>query len=442
MKVNFDNKTVGSFDYEFLRCLSLQQSGAAELGECMDTMSRVKNSDFESWTVEWGKTAGRVLETAHRLEAQKDDLFAARAYLRACSYSRMACFFAAPDDPRHRSFWEQSRDCFEKYVQLASVPLEKVSISFEDARLPAFFLPSKGSNRPVLIALGGFDSTKEEVFGWIGQTAIEKDWNCLILEGPGQWGALMDNPGLVFRPDYEKPVGAAVDWLMERGGFDANKIALIGYSMGGYLSVRGAFDDRIKACIPNTLVVDCGASARAGMKGMVGSEKFMDRMFEFLIRYNAPARWGFLHSSWTLGIKNAHEWVQAYNDFTLLGQEDKLKGKPMLFLFSEDDIMDAAAPSKEIVAGILAYIQSLDCPKYVRLFTRTEGASSHCQMGGMVYAQSAIFRWLNHVLCGENLAGLDDNSMKEQFVSLFGKYGGEAGAKAADQLVPELTFLE
>jgi hypothetical protein len=59
MNVDFTGKAVGGFNFEFLRGLSLQTAGAAEYGECMDTMSRVKNNDFDSWI-----TQGQPLPTA------------------------------------------------------------------------------------------------------------------------------------------------------------------------------------------------------------------------------------------------------------------------------------------------------------------------------------------------------------------------------------------
>jgi hypothetical protein len=60
MKINLADKTVGGFNYEFLRGISTQNVGAAEIGECMETMDRIKDRDFESWTQEWSTTADRV----------------------------------------------------------------------------------------------------------------------------------------------------------------------------------------------------------------------------------------------------------------------------------------------------------------------------------------------------------------------------------------------
>jgi len=440
MKVDFNNKTVGGFNYEFIRCVSTMPAGSAEFGECMETMGRITDNDFNSWITEWGKTADFVEGYAQSQLKSGDRLAARKAFLRANNYYRTACFYAHHTDPRHRGFWSKSVNAFHEMIELSDHPIEKVDIKFEDAVLSGYYLPSGQENRPTLIAIGGFDSTMEEVYCWIGASAREYCWNCLIFEGPGQWGALMNNPGLIFRPDYEKPVGAAVDYLMTRSDIDKDNIAIIGYSMGGYLCMRGALDPRIKACIPNTLVVDCGAAAREGMRGMVKNEALMDKAFKLLMKKNTPARWGFNHSSWVLGISGATEWVKAYEEFTLLGFEDLLKGKPILFLFSEDDIKNASASTKRIVTGLLDYIDSLDCPRYVRLFSKQEGASSHCQMGGMAYAHASIFTWLEHALCDAKIETKGAES-PQLFVELFRKYGGTEGEQKAKSLLDRIVII-
>ena len=58
----------------------------------------------------------------------------------------------------------------------------------------------------------------------------------------------------------------------------------------GYLATRAALDPRIAACIPNALVVDCGAAARAGMKGLLKNTAFMDTAFKLIMKVNTPAR--------------------------------------------------------------------------------------------------------------------------------------------------------
>lgn len=440
MKVDFAKKTVGGFNYEFIRGISTQTVGAAELGECMETMQRIKNNDFESWINEWQATAERVHRFAQRALDTADPHAARTAFLKASNYYRMAVFYAEHTDPRHRALWEQSRSCFTSMAELADTPHERIDIAFEDAKLPALFVSGGEGRRPTLIALGGFDSTLEEVYCWIGPAAIDRGWHCLIFEGPGQWGALMNNPGLTFRGDYEKPTRPVVDYLLSRPDVDPDKIALIGYSAGGYFAPRAASGEpRIRACIANTLVVDCEEAARAGMKGLT-NPKVIDTAFNLLMKINTPARWAFQHTQWTFGIQVPHEWPGAYAGFTLRGVEDRLTS-PMLFLFGEDDIRDAAASTKKIVSGLLDFIGALPCDRSIHLFSPRDGASSHCQMGGLSYAHATIFPWLNHVLCAAPAPPSNDQAAEQQFIGAFAKFGGKEAARKAAALVSQIHLI-
>jgi hypothetical protein len=51
-------------DQTLLFYVAMTWSGQADVGECLETASRVNPSDPDSWPEEWTKTAGRLLETA------------------------------------------------------------------------------------------------------------------------------------------------------------------------------------------------------------------------------------------------------------------------------------------------------------------------------------------------------------------------------------------
>ena len=79
----------------------------------------------------------------------------------------------------------------------------------------------------------------------------------MTFEGPGQWSALQLNPGLLMRPEFEVPVTAVVDYLQQRDDVDPDLIALYGPSLGSLLAARAAaFEERLRACICDGLVVD------------------------------------------------------------------------------------------------------------------------------------------------------------------------------------------
>jgi pimeloyl-ACP methyl ester carboxylesterase len=436
MKINMEDKIIGGFNYEFLRGISLEHVGAAEYGECMETISRVKEDDFTSWIIEWAELADRVSKYAEKELNSDNEKVAQDAYLRASNYYRMAVFYANHTDPRHTELWKHSKECFQKMITLMDNPIESIEIEFEDAKLPAYFISGGEGKRQTLIAVGGFDSTLEELYCWIGANAAQYGWNCLIFEGPGQWGALKLNPGLIFRPDYEKPVKAVVDYALTRPDVDKDKLALIGYSLGGYLAPRSAaFDPRIKACIANTLILDFGKIAKASLNDLPKTHA-IDSISNFLMQLDTPSRWAFQHSQWALDIETPQEWIEAYTPFNLNGLEENFKN-PMLFLFSDDDIVR----NTEIVRELLEFMNSLDCDRTVHLFTKEEGASSHCQMGGLSYAQAVIFQWLDQIFCGKKQEIKPDPAASKAFVNVFKKYGGEVAEKNAQKLLDNAYLI-
>jgi hypothetical protein len=149
MKVNFAKKTVGGFNFEFVRGISTQAAGAAEFGECMETLTRIKDGDFESWTVEWAATASGVAEYATKVAAAGDRWSAVGAHLRASNYFRMAAFYLPHTDPRRREFWQRSRDHFLEMAKLGAKAVEYADIDFEGSKLPASsWPPGRKAGRP------------------------------------------------------------------------------------------------------------------------------------------------------------------------------------------------------------------------------------------------------------------------------------------------------
>jgi hypothetical protein len=97
-----------------------------------------------------------------------------------------------PTHPRIQTTWGNSKECFSKAAILFSPPFEPIEIPYEETTtLPGYFYRiDNGSNRstprPTLIAHGGFDSTLEELYTSAAAPALERGYNCLTFEGPGQ----------------------------------------------------------------------------------------------------------------------------------------------------------------------------------------------------------------------------------------------------------------
>ncbi len=243
-----------------------------------------------------------------------------------------------------------------------------------------------------------------------------------MFEGPGQRGALHLNPGLVLRPDYEAPVGAVIDYAVCRPEVNPSRLALIGYSLGGFLATRAAaFEPRIRATIADSLVVDVGAAFAAMWPKVLQSSfpRVVDSAFNLLARLRLDTRWGMDHARWAMGIQHPHDFFGAWAPFTLWGTQDKLV-TPLLCMIGEDEI---AQTSPSMIADTIRYLRAVPAITDVVHFPKESGASSHCQMGGLAYANPAIFIWLNHTLNGDTSApSTKDFQIPDNVASVIRRY--------------------
>jgi 2,6-dihydroxypseudooxynicotine hydrolase len=102
---------------------------------------------------------------------------------------------------------------------------------------------------PVVIMVMGLDSAKEEM-DTNERVFLDRGLATLTFDGPGQGEGEYDRH---ICPEYEKPVGAVIDWLEQRMDVNGTQVGIWGVSLGGYYAPRAAgYDDRIKACISLT----------------------------------------------------------------------------------------------------------------------------------------------------------------------------------------------
>ena len=93
------------------------------------------------------------------------------------------------------------------------------------------------------------DNAKEMSIFFCGLEFARRGFNTLCLDGPGM-GEMRRMRDMPSRYDYEVPGAAAFDYLAKRADVDAKRIAIMGYSFGGYYSSRiAAFEKRYAACI-------------------------------------------------------------------------------------------------------------------------------------------------------------------------------------------------
>jgi len=345
--------------YQFRRGLGETQEGGGTVSECFQAASRMIPGDKESWHREWLKTARRVNKYADECLAAGHKVSAREAYLRATNYYRTAEFLLIdPEDKRIQTTWGSSKECFSKAATLFSPPFESVEIPYEGTTLPGYFYRvsddynnNNHKPNPTLIAHGGFDSTLEELYTSTAFPALERGYNCLTFEGPGQGGVIRKQK-IPFRHDWERVMTPVVDYALTRSEIDPNRIALMGISMGGYLAARAvAFEHRIAACILYNGVYDgYDAIASSFPKSLLtaienGNSEVVNTVLDILMESDPNIRFNMKHGMLTVGVNIPFELIQKSKDYTIKDIAQNIKC-PTLVLDAEKDDSFPGQPKK------------------------------------------------------------------------------------------------
>ena len=201
--------------FEAKRAFGASSYGASEFGEVMATLNRITSGDDNGWYNEWNATAERIFAEAEAQRAAGHRVSARDGYLRATNYFRTSEFFlhGNHEDPRIYSAYQKSIAAYKLCCSLYDVPILPVEIPYENTTLPGYFhrVDESGTKRPLLILHTGFDGSAEEMHGEGARAGVERGWNVLVFDGPGQYGPI-HRERLPFRPDWEKVVTPVVDF--------------------------------------------------------------------------------------------------------------------------------------------------------------------------------------------------------------------------------------
>ncbi|MER6442687.1 alpha/beta fold hydrolase [Streptomyces sp. NPDC001185] len=384
MKFLYDDE---SFSFEALRAAGYAAYGGADLGEVLVTCREIPEGDEEAWSAGWGATASRVERIGRDALAAGHKISAREALLRASNYYRCADFYRRenPDaDAESARLAKASQQAFADAAALLDTPARAVRIPYEDTTLPGylFFVDGSGASRPTVVYHGGYDSTLEENYLALAAGALRRGYNVLTFDGPGQGSSVRDQ-GLHFRPDWEAVVTPAVDFALTVSELDANKLVLIGTSLGGYLAARAAaFEHRIAACVLHDGVYDFHevvaelANRAAATPG--GIEEMMAQ--------DTQVRWVVRNGQWTLGLSGLEEMVKATEGYTMAGIAHRITC-PTLVLDAENDQFFKGQPQR--------LFDEMTCQKELILFREDEGAGEHCHEGAISLFHQRTFDWLD-----------------------------------------------
>ena len=388
------------FEYMMLGALGATYHKCADIGECLTAAAPIENGDYEGWYRAWLATADRVRGFAEQSAAKGHQTSAREAFLRASlTYYKNAAFFldGTSDPSRILPTWKAHRECFDEAASRFDPPVEKVEIPYEDTTLPGYLFKVDGSgrSRPLLLLNNGSDSDAADMYLMGGAAALERGYNALSYDGPGQ-GAALFLQDLYFRPDWEEVVTPVVDFALGRPEVDPERIAIMGVSQAGYWVPRAvAFEHRIAAAIADPGVINVSTSWTDYLPQDIqqllekGEKEQFDRNIEVAMRSSESLRYTLRFRMRPYGTDSPYEAFKMAEQYTLEGVAEKIRC-PMLVTDPENEQFWPGQAHR--------VYEALTCPKELVPFTAAEGADSHCEPKAHGLREQRMFDWLDETL--------------------------------------------
>jgi hypothetical protein len=368
--------TSSEMDFQLMRMLGPATAGGGAPGEIFAARAKIDDDDPYAWPAAFAARAADLQRLAADATGRGHGLTAAGHLLRASSYYRSAEYFSNPFAEEGKRFGLLSRDTFVQAAAFLPHEIEPINIPFEGVDLPGYFMRPAGgaTDGKTVVVLTGFDGTGEELYFQTAADGLARGFNVLIAEGPGQMGCLRRHPNLLFRPDYEVPISAILDFAVARTDVAPDRLALYGISFGGYFALRaGTQDRRIKALVANSPIIDLFAyirgfspddRANAAQDVTLGTvDKVPDQSMPRSMKLT------FKWACRRFGVTSLSGWYDALKAYRV-AHLDQIRC-PMLGMVGVGEGSEARRQYDSCIA-------SVGCPTTGRVFNVDEGADMHC----------------------------------------------------------------
>ncbi|MET0585854.1 MAG: prolyl oligopeptidase family serine peptidase [Candidatus Binatia bacterium] len=202
---------------------------------------------------------GRAAEAAGYLPEAREHY-----YIAACFYTNAMWAIYEDSNPERMRWQERKRACYDKFIQYAGRPIERVEIPYEGKKIQAILhLPpgrKAGEKVPCVMYIPGMDGVKEDNPA-SGDPFLERGFAVLAIDGPGQ-GETREGGIRCNAANYADAGKLACDYLVKRPEIDADRLGVMGSSMGSYWAPRVVAEEkRFKACAVSGVCMEPGQYA-------------------------------------------------------------------------------------------------------------------------------------------------------------------------------------
>ncbi|MEV7775617.1 alpha/beta hydrolase [Kitasatospora sp. NPDC086791] len=402
-------------DLNFNALFALGSAGrhGGEVGEVLTAVNEINaaGAGYQTFTDTFRALGDRLARQAD--DAGTNGRAQTRRWLslRAAQCYAQTLYFVLGTSGRagEQAVYRSGRGCWDTFASLCEPAAVRATVPWGGARMPVwFFRPGSSDSsdcpRPTVILTNGSDGQNIDMWSYGVPAALERGWNALVYDGPGQ-GQLLFVDEIPFSSRWESVIGPLIDWLYRRPEVDRTRIALTGFSMGGNLAPRAAaFEHRLAALVAMPGCLRPWDAFPADLRGIVSADKaktnriwnddvvpqlsavdrftLQKRLEGFAPDATRAARAGeLLTDFWTP--------AQAVIALDITAAAPRITA-PTLVLDYEGEQFYAGQPGE--MYGLLR------APKdYLRL-TAAEGAQLHCSPMAPQRHCQVVFDWLEGVL--------------------------------------------
>ena len=346
--------------------------------------------------------AGRELDAGHTASARS-------AFLRAASYYDASLFFVLGTTSRalEANVYADMQRCWDLATQLFDPPFERVKIPYGRTWMPGYLLrpDTRPVRRPTVILNNGSDAQNVDLYAFGGAAALERGYNALIFEGPGQ-GSMLFEREIPLRVDWEHVVTPVVDYLSSRPDVDRKRIAITGWSLCGESVIRAAaFEHRLAAVVADPGVLDAWLAWPAQVRDLFqpGATKeevngewqavipHLDAVSRFMLMKRAELYARQFLLAGRAGRVFADLWLLGMIQMALnVSKVARLVTSPVLVTGYEGDqfVPGQARSVYKLLRGRKAY----------QYFTSADGAEYHDAPMAPQTRNQVVFDWLDGIL--------------------------------------------
>jgi pimeloyl-ACP methyl ester carboxylesterase len=370
---------VGYYDFHPVTHINFQinrwfTSGGYDFETAKEAGKQIK--DFDDWVRVWSKLGKNNEENGKKRKAA----FCFRA----------AEFFTAPKHPDKTKLYKKFIKLF--YEVHKNEPLELFEIPYKTGELHTLKATPLNS-KATLVMHGGGDSFIEEFYPYMVEF-YNRGYEVILFEGPGQ-GSVIHKHGLIFEWQWEHCTKTILDY------FNIKECALMGISMGGWLSIRAAgAEHRITKLIPFTALSNIRKSflmampeqARAIYLDMMDNNK-VNEFISFkakLASVDSFNAWMDNNTIFTFKAKNIFEGYKNWCDYVPENQDiENIRADVLLTNCVDDHFV--LLEDMDLIEKRLINAKSIE----KKTFCREEHASHHCCIGNQKLVLNYIGDWLD-----------------------------------------------